>query len=85
VVLVVGIRLGCINHARLSAAAIAADGLDCIGWIANEVDPEMDCIDENVAMLRARLALPYWGRLPYAPGAESARVARHLLLQLPEH
>ncbi|WP_126968322.1 dethiobiotin synthase [Xanthomonas arboricola] len=72
VVLVVGIRLGCINHARLSAAAIAADGLDCIGWIANEVDPQMERIEENIGMLRQRLAMPCWGRIAWRPGADAA-------------
>lgn len=78
VVLVVGLRLGCLNHARLSAQAIAAAGATCIGWIANEVDPQMARIDDNVAMLRTRLPMPYWGRLPYAPGADPAEMAKHL-------
>lgn len=84
VVLVVGLRLGCLNHARLSAQAIAASGATCIGWIANEVDPKMDRIDENVAMLRERLPLPYWGRLPYAPGADPAQLAEHLAVPTQE-
>ncbi|WP_226427479.1 dethiobiotin synthase [Xanthomonas sp. NCPPB 2865] len=81
VVLVVGIRLGCINHARLSAAAIAADGLDCIGWIANEVDPQMERIEENIGMLRRRLAMPCWGRIGWRPGADAA--AQSLGLHVP--
>lgn len=84
VVLVVGLRLGCLNHARLSAQAIAASGATCIGWIANEVDPTMDRIDENVAMLRERLPLPYWGRLPYAPGADAAQLGTHLAVPMQE-
>ena len=79
VVMVVGLRLGCLNHARLTAQAITASGATCIGWIANEVDPQMERIDDNVALLRARLPLPFWGRLPYAPGADPAQLARHLL------
>ncbi|QDS17361.1 dethiobiotin synthase [Xanthomonas arboricola] len=81
VVLVVGIRLGCINHARLSAAAIAADGRDCIGWIANEVDPQMERIEENIGMLRQRLAMPCWGRIGWRPGADAA--AQSLGLHVP--
>lgn len=81
VVLVVGIRLGCINHARLTAAAIAADGLDCIGWIANEVDPQMERIEENIGMLRQRLAMPCWGRIDWRPGADAA--AQSLGLHMP--
>ncbi|MBB6575568.1 dethiobiotin synthase [Xanthomonas arboricola] len=81
VVMVVGIRLGCINHARLTAAAIAADGLDCIGWIANEVDPQMERIEENIGMLRQRLAMPCWGRIAWRPGADAA--AQSLGLHVP--
>ena len=80
VVLVVGMRLGCINHARLTAAAIAADGLRCIGWIANEVDPDMARRDENFALLGARLDMPCWGRIPYRPGADPAELAGYLQL-----
>ncbi|NHF67928.1 dethiobiotin synthase [Xanthomonas hortorum] len=82
VVLVVGVRLGCINHARLTAAAIAADGLDCIGWIANEIDPQMERIEENIDMLRQRLTMPCWGRIAWRPGADAAIQAQGL--QLPE-
>ncbi|KAB7780343.1 dethiobiotin synthase [Xanthomonas sp. LMG 12460] len=78
VVLVVGLRLGCLNHARLSAAAIAADGLQCIGWIGNEIDPAMDRIDDNMAMLRARLPMPCWGRLPYRPQPQAEQLAAEL-------
>ncbi|MET0550269.1 MAG: dethiobiotin synthase [Xanthomonas sp.] len=78
VVLVVGLRLGCLNHARLSAAAIAADGLQCIGWIGNEIDPAMERIDDNMAMLRARLPMPCWGRLPYRPQPQAEQLAAAL-------
>ncbi|MFA0922731.1 dethiobiotin synthase [Xanthomonas fragariae] len=82
VVLVVGIRLGCINHARLTAAAIAADGLECAGWIANEVDPQMERVDENIGMLRQRLAMPCWGRIAWRPGADAATQAQELQLPI---
>jgi len=84
VVMVVGLRLGCLNHARLTAQAIAASGARCIGWIANEVDPQMQCIDDNVALLKARLPMPCWGRLPYAPGADPALLAAALALPMQE-
>lgn len=80
VVMVVGMRLGCLNHARLTAQAIAASGARCIGWIANEVDPQMARRDENFALLQARLPMPCWGRLPYAPGADPASIAAHLAI-----
>src|SRR5690606_2436840 len=82
VVLVVGLRLGCLNHARLSARAITADGCRLVGWIASEVDPEMACREENMALLAARLAAPCLGRLPWIAGAapDPAALAAHLSL-----
>ena len=58
VLLVVGVRLGCLNHALLSADAIAARGLSLAGWIANRIDPAMERADDNVADLAARLPGP---------------------------
>jgi len=66
VVLVVGLRLGCINHALLTARAIRADGLPLAGWIANEVDPDMEVREANVASIRARIGCPLIARLPHA-------------------
>lgn len=67
VVMVVGMRLGCINHARLTARAIADDGCELVGWIANHVDPAMERQNENFELLRARMQVPCWGRLAHAP------------------
>lgn len=78
VLLVVGLRLGCINHARLSARAIAADGARLVGWIGNAIDPVMDRRDDVLALLQARLPVPCWGRLPYAAPPEPRALARHL-------
>lgn len=58
VVLVVGMRLGCLNHALLSALAIRARGLQCAGWIANAVDPAYDALAANIAALEQRLPTP---------------------------
>ena len=58
VLLVVGIRLGCLNHALLSALAIRARGLDLAGWVANAIEPAMPCFEENVATIERRLAAP---------------------------
>jgi dethiobiotin synthetase len=55
VLLVVGVRLGCLNHARLSALAIRARGLTLAGWIANHIDPQMAYADDNVAWLAREL------------------------------
>ncbi len=68
VVLVVGVRLGCLNHALLSAAAIRTRGLTLAGWVANLVEPAMARIDANLAALDERLPAPRiaivdWGKV----------------------
>lgn len=73
VVLVVGVRLGCINHASLTARAILAEGFALAGWIANRIDPDMPCADENIATLRAMLDAPCLGVLPYGDADAAAR------------
>ena len=65
-VLVVGMRLGCLNHALLTAAAIRARGLVLAGWIANRVDPDFLCPEDNLAYLRAHLGAPLWADLPFS-------------------
>jgi dethiobiotin synthetase len=65
VILVVGIRLGCISHARLTARAIVEDGCQLAGWIANVIEPDMPLRDENIATLRELLSAPCLGVLPY--------------------
>jgi len=80
VVLVVGLRLGCLNHALLTCEAIAADGLKLAGWVANCVDPTMQCRDENVATLRQRLPAPLLGVVPWLAAPD----ARNLVVDLPE-
>ena len=82
VVLVVGLRLGCLNHAFLSARAIAADGCRLVGWIGNAIDPDMARREDNLALLADGLAAPCWGVLPHAPGADATDLSRSL--QLPD-
>lgn len=65
VILVVGIKLGCINHALLTAEAIRARGLKLAGWIANRIDPDMMLADENIRTLEALLDAPRLGTVPY--------------------
>lgn len=65
VVLVVGLRLGCINHARLTARALENDGVRIAGWIANDLDPDFRDADANVAILHRWLRAPLIGRLPH--------------------
>jgi dethiobiotin synthetase len=78
VVLVVGMRLGCLNHALLTSRAIASVGLRLAGWIANAIDPAMQAPEENMATLLARLPAPLLGRLPHSPGADPATLAMRL-------
>jgi dethiobiotin synthetase len=66
IVLVVGLRLGCLNHALLTAEAIRARGLVLAGWIANRIDPDFLCPDENLAYLRTHLGAPLWADLPFS-------------------
>ena len=80
VILVVGVRLGCINHALLSAEAIIADDLPLVGWVANIVDPQCARLEENLASLDLRLPVPCLGRVPHLPQADAAAVAAHLQL-----
>lgn len=80
VILVVGVRLGCINHALLTAEAIARDGLRLAGWVANLVDPHTSRLEENLATLAERLAAPCLGRVPRLQRATPAAVAGHLQL-----
>ena len=75
VVLVVGLRLGCINHALLSARAIVADGCTLVGWIANRIDPGMAVADANLATLRERLGVPMLGDLAHGMRADAASLA----------
>lgn len=82
VVLVVGLRLGCINHALLSAEAIRADGLALAGWVANRIDPAMACADENLDTLRALLAAPLLGVVPWTERPDPAAIALNLPLEL---
>jgi dethiobiotin synthetase len=65
VVLVVGMRLGCLNHALLTAEAIRARGLVLAGWVANHIDASMPHADANVAALQARLAVPMIARIVF--------------------
>jgi dethiobiotin synthetase len=74
VVLVVGMRLGCINHALLSAEAIRARGLELMGWVANSAVPEMARFSENIDAINNRIDAPMLASIPFMsePSAEIA-------------
>lgn len=81
VVLVVGLRLGCLSHARLTARAIEADGCRFAGWIANTVDPQFDRLDDYLGLLRAALPAPCMGVLPHGRPLDAMQFAGRLDLQ----
>jgi len=76
VILVVGMRLGCLNHALLTAEAMAARGLRLAGWVANRLDPEMSACDENIASLAARLGVRPIAEFPHRPDPDPAQLSR---------
>ncbi len=82
VILVVGVRLGCINHAVLTAEAIARDGLRLAGWVANVIDPQTSRLEDNLRTLTERLTAPCLGQVPRLEQASAAAVARYLDLSL---
>ena len=65
VILVVGMRLGCINHALLTQAVLAFHGIQCLGWIANSIDPQMLSAEDNLNSIQSRMAMPLLGRVAY--------------------
>lgn len=78
IILVVGMRLGCLNHALLSAEAIAADGLQLAGWVANRIDPEMEAYQENLDTLRSRLPAPLIAEIPWLPEMDAVAAASYV-------
>ena len=82
VVLVVGMRLGCINHALLTAEAIHSRGLTCIGWVANQIDPQMDRLEQNITTLDTLLDMPRLATVEFLAEPTPQLVAPRL--RLPE-
>lgn len=76
VIIVVGLRLGCINHALLTVTAIAQRGLTLAGWVANTLDAEMPYLQENIDTLRARIQAPLLGVVNALP-AECSHQTNH--------
>jgi dethiobiotin synthetase len=86
VILVVGLRLGCINHALLTAEVLRARGLTLAAWVANTVDEHMPHVTDNLQALQRGLAAPCLGHVPRLAHADHATMARHLSLEpLLEH
>lgn len=80
VLMVVGIQEGCINHALLTAQAIANDGLPLVGWVANRINPGLAHYAEIIEVLSKKLPGPLVGELPYLPRAEQRELAQYIQL-----
>ncbi len=78
VILVVGIKLGCINHALLTAEAIINDGLPLIGWVANRINPGLAHYAEIMDVLRNKIKAPQLGELPYLPRPEQRDLSGYI-------
>jgi len=82
VILVVGLRLGCLNHALLTQESIERRGLRLRGWIANAIDPQFERLEENVSSLRSRMEAPLLSFWPFAPQADLPAQAQSLFATL---
>jgi dethiobiotin synthetase len=78
VVLVVGMRLGCLNHALLTAESIERGGLRLRGWVANAIDPKFERLTENISTLESRISAPCLGMLSFDPQADPDALAQVL-------
>ena len=81
VILVVGMKLGCLNHALLTQEAILADGLTVAGWVANCVDPNMSVFDENLASLKEMMVSPFLGCIPHLKQADAEHASNFMNIQ----
>ena len=78
VILVVGMKLGCINHAVLTVESVLRDGLKLAGWVANQVDPDMSCYDENLTTLKSIIPAPCLGEVPWLTTADRQTAAEYM-------
>lgn len=83
VILVVGLRLGCLSHALLTAESLRAHGARLAGWVGSTLDPALPALDGNIGTLYGRLQAPCLGIVPWLPEPDPRRVADHLHLPPP--
>ncbi|MDO6562827.1 dethiobiotin synthase [Amphritea sp. 1_MG-2023] len=81
VILVVGMKLGCINHTLLTVEAIVKDGLRLAGWVANQAEPQMNCYQENLATLKSMLSAPLLAEIPHIETCEAENIAKYIDLE----
>jgi len=82
VILVVGMRLGCLNHALLTVRAINDCGLECAGWVANVIDADMAALDENIQALQQRIKVPLLAVVPHQAQPDARTIAAQFELDL---
>ena len=80
VILVIGLRLGCINHALSTVRAIQADGARLCGWMTSQPGPDYDCLDETMTLFQARINAPFLGNLPYMEKFDLEILASHIMM-----
>lgn len=78
VILVVGMKLGCISHTLLTVEAIVKDGLRLAGWVANQIEPQMSCYDENLETLKSMLSAPLLAEIPHLEACSAEKVASYI-------
>lgn len=81
VILVVGMKLGCLSHALLTVESIQASGLKLAGWIASQTQPDMAVFDENIETLKRSIEAPFLGLLPHQPNIGAEEVASHIAVR----
>ncbi|WP_299194445.1 dethiobiotin synthase [uncultured Amphritea sp.] len=81
VILVVGMKLGCISHTLLTVEAIVKDGLRLAGWVANRAEPEMSCYNENLETLKSMLSAPLLGEIPHIEEYSAVNIAKYIDLE----
>ncbi len=74
VVMVVGMRLGCLNHALLTAAAIRRDGLRLAGWVSSHIDPDMPAYEECLQTLETKIHAPCLGHIPFLSNPQGIEI-----------
>ncbi|UGA55831.1 dethiobiotin synthase [Vibrio sp. VB16] len=81
VVLVVGIKLGCLSHAMLSVEAIQNDGLEIIGWAANRINPGTENYADIIRMLEEKIPAPKLGEIPYVPSVKKKNIGKYMNIE----
>ncbi len=81
VILVVGMKLGCISHTLLTVEAIVKDGLRLAGWVANRAEPDMSCYSENLETLKAMLSAPLLAEIPHIEECSAQTIAKYIDLE----